>query len=306
MNILHMKYAYEVAKVGSMGKAAETLLTAVPNISRAIKELESNLGITIFDRTTKGMILTPDGEEFINYAKSILHQIEHVEQMYKNNTQKKQSFSISVPRASYIAEAFTEFSKSIGDSAIDIFYKETNSKKTIENIISHDYKLGIVRHPKKYDQIFKTILEDKGLDYELVSEFTYHLVVSANSSLAKLNNVSFDDLNDYIEISHGDPYMPLLPLNKTSQEEFNENIKRHIFIFDRASQFDLLSANSETFMWVSPVSQDILDRYNLVQIKCNENKKVYKDFLIFRKGYVLSNLDKEFITHLCECKRKYL
>ena len=75
MNILHMKYAVEVARLGSLNKAAETLLIAQPNISRSIKELEADLGISIFSRSAKGMVLTPDGEEFIGYAKSILKQI---------------------------------------------------------------------------------------------------------------------------------------------------------------------------------------------------------------------------------------
>ena len=72
MNILHMKYAVEVAKQGSLNKAAETLLIAQPNISRSIKELEADLGISIFNRSAKGMELTPEGEEFIGYAQSIL------------------------------------------------------------------------------------------------------------------------------------------------------------------------------------------------------------------------------------------
>ena len=84
MNILHVKYAVEVAKRGSLNKASEILLVAQPNISRSIKELEADVGITIFERTTKGMVLTPDGEEFINYAKGILNQIDAVENMYKN------------------------------------------------------------------------------------------------------------------------------------------------------------------------------------------------------------------------------
>ena len=71
MNILHIKYAVEVAKAGSLNKAAEKLLTAAPNVSRAIKDLEADIGITIFERTAKGMELTPDGEEFISYAKGI-------------------------------------------------------------------------------------------------------------------------------------------------------------------------------------------------------------------------------------------
>ena len=110
MNILHMKYAVEVAKAGSLNKAAQTLLIAQPNLSRSIKELESNLGITIFDRSAKGMMLTPEGQEFVGYAQSILRQIDQVENMYKDTSAPKQRFSISVPRASYISEAFARFS----------------------------------------------------------------------------------------------------------------------------------------------------------------------------------------------------
>ena len=77
-----MKYAVEVAKAGSLNKAAETLLIAAPNVSRSIKELEADIGISIFERTAKGMELTPEGEEFINYAKGILSQIDEVENFY--------------------------------------------------------------------------------------------------------------------------------------------------------------------------------------------------------------------------------
>lgn len=72
MNILHMKYAVEVARLGSLNKAAEVLFVAQPNISRSIKGLESELGIEIFNRFARGMVLTPEGEEFINYAQHIL------------------------------------------------------------------------------------------------------------------------------------------------------------------------------------------------------------------------------------------
>ncbi len=306
MNILHMKYAVEVAKVGSLNKAAETLLIAQPNISRSIKELEADLGITIFDRTSKGMFLTPEGENFIGYAKNILRQIEQVEDIYKNGAVKKQKFSISVPRACYISEAFAQFSKSLSFDPAEIFYKETNSQRTINNILNHDYKLGIIRYAENYDKYFKTMLEEKGLSYEMVTEFSYSLIMSADSPLAELDEITFDDLTDYIEIAHADPYVPSLPLSKVVKEELPDNIERRIFIFERASQFDLLSENPDTFMWVSPAPQKVLDRYNLVQRKCVDNKKVYKDVLIYKNGYKLTKLDKQFITELCESKRKNL
>ena len=178
MNILHIKYAVEVAKLGSVSKATETLFTAQPNISRSIRELENDLGIEIFSRSAKGMVLTPEGEEFIGYAKGILKQIDQVETIYKENSPKKQRFSISVPRASYISEAFAQFSKTLTDSPAEIFYKETNSGRTITNVIENDYKLGIIRYAEMHDHHFKEMLDEKGLSYEMVAEFSYQLVMS--------------------------------------------------------------------------------------------------------------------------------
>ncbi len=306
MNILHMKYAVEVARVGSLNKASESLYVALPNVSRSIKELEADLGITIFDRSAKGMTLTPEGEEFIGYAKGILRQIDQVEQLYRDGESGKQKFSISVPRACYISDAFAQFSKTLTDKPAEIFYKETNSKRTIQNVLEHDYKLGIIRYAENYDKYFKAMLEEKGLCYEMVTEFSYVLLMSEESPLADKEEITFDDLSGYIEIAHADPYVPSLPMAKVLKEEHPDNIDRRIFIFERASQFELLTQNPQTFMWVSPAPREMLERYHLVQKKCVENKRVYKDMLVYRSGYKLSELDKSFITALCEAKRKHL
>jgi len=303
MNILHMKYALEVARAGSLAKASETLLIAVPNISRSIKELETDLGITIFERTAKGMQLTPDGEEFMNFAQSILGQIDRVEKFYKEGASpNKQKFSISVPRACYVSDAFSEFSKTLSKEAAEIFYKETNSKRAIDNILNHDYKLGIIRYASNYDKYFKNMLTEKGLSCELVTEFTYKLIMSASSPLASLEEITLSDLRDYIEIAHADPYVPSMPLSKVVKEELPDSIERRIFLFERASQFELLAKNPETFMWVSPVPEYLRERYGLVQRECSENKRVYRDMLIYRSDYKFTALDEKFIDSLVASK----
>ena len=301
-----MKYAVEVAKSGSLNKASEVLLIAQPNLSRSIKELEYDLGIVIFDRTSRGMILTPEGEEFINFAKGILSQIDQVEKYYKDNSARKQKFSISVPRACYISEAFAEFSKSLTKEPAEIFYKETNSQRTIRNILENNYNLGIIRYAENYDKYFKDMLEEKDIGYEMVTEFRYHLLMSTESPLTQKDHITFEDLKGLIEIAHADPYVPSMSLSKVMKEELPDNIDRRIFIYERGSQFDLLSKNPETFMWVSLVPDSVVERYQLTEKVCVDNTKIYKDVLIYRNGYKLSMLDKQFITALCEAKRKYL
>lgn len=305
MNLMHIKYAVEVANEGSINKAAEKLYVGQPNLSRAIKELEASLGVKIFERSAKGMGLTSDGETFIRYAKTILRQVDEVESIFNGSGSVKKRFSISVPRASYISDAFARFSHSLTNEAeAEIIYKETNSLRAIKNILHEDYKLGIIRYAENYDKYFKTMLDEKDMQYEMITEFSYVLAMSRDNPLASAEKITFDALKDYIEIAHADPYVPSLPLSQVRKEELPDNIGRRIFVFERASQFELLSENPETFMWVSPIPQKLLDRYDLVQIPCEENKKIYKDILIYKRDYKLTVLDKAFIDELCKSKRE--
>lgn len=307
MNILYLKYAAEVAKCGSISKAAEKLFVAQPNISRAIKELESSLGITIFERNAKGMSLTPDGERLMRYAGGILTQIEEVEEVFRDGENKKLKFSISVPRASYISRAFAEFTTKLpADVPAEILYKETNALRAINNVLNSSYRLGIIRYAERHDRYFKDMLEEKGLAYELVTEFSYRLIFHREHPLATKEIITEADLTKYLEIAHADPFVPSLPLAEVRKEELSEGGDRRVFVFERASQFDVLSSNREAYMWVSAVPEDLLARYDLVERKCTDHQKIYKDMLIRQSSYRLSSLDKAFITELCNARRKYL
>lgn len=304
MNLLHMKYAIVIAETNSINKAAELLYVGQPTLSRAVKELESSLGVTIFERSAKGMFLTPDGETFIRYAKTVLRQVDAIEEMFQKGRVSKKRFSVSVPRASYIAEAFAAFSKLVDQNTqAEIFYKETNSMRTLRNVLQENYKLGIVRYAENYDKYYKAMMEEKGLEHELITKFRYVLLMNSSSPLAAKENITFDDLKDKIEIAHADPYVPSLPFAQIKKEELPDNSDRRIFVFERASQFELLSQNPETFMWVSSIPQKLLQRYGLTQRVCDENRRVYKDVLIYRRDYTLSSLDNLFIEQLVKAKR---
>lgn len=300
-----MKYAVEVAESKSINKAAENLYVGQPALSRAIKELEDGLGITIFERSAKGMNLTPDGEVFINYAKEIIEQVGDLENMFRDGALEKKRFSVSVPRASYISEAFTRFSLMLDPaSRVEIFYKETNSQRALKNILQKDYKLGIIRYAKYYEKYYDVLAKEKKLKTELITEFSYVLIFNKNSALAKIPDISFSDLKPYIEIAHADPYVPSLPLAKVKKEELPDNAARRIFVFERCSQFELLANNEDTFMWVSPVPESTLERYGLVQRVCTENKKIYCDVLMYAENYKPTALDNLFIEKLFETKHE--
>ena len=304
MNILHLKYAVEILKTGSINRASETLHIAQPNLSRAIKDLESSLNITIFTRTSRGMTLTAQGEEFITYAKTILEQIDSLEELYKHGCVKKQKFSISVPRSSYISDAFARFSNSLKADPAEIFYNETNSDLVIKNILEFGYHLGIIRYLTTFDHYYKELLTNKGLNFELIAEFKYTLLMHNAHPLNQLPEIHQNDLAPYIELVQCDHFAPSLSMTMSRKDDLSTNVNRRIFLFERGSQFDILFHNHQSFMWVSPLPKTLLEHYGLVQKPCIDNTKTFKDVLLYKKDYTLSPLDKQFITELCNSKRR--
>ncbi|HOQ15995.1 MAG TPA: LysR family transcriptional regulator [Defluviitaleaceae bacterium] len=305
MNLQYLRYALEVEKTGSISKAAENLLMSQPNLSRAIKELEESLGITIFKRTSKGVSATYQGEEFLSHAKRILSQVDEVEAMYKNRKANKQRFLISVPRASYIACAFINFINKIDiNQDTEIYYKETNSLRAINNILQADYKLGIIRYQTSFEQYFNSMLYEHGLASREILSFNSVLLLSKEDPLARKDKIEPSDLRGYIELAYPDPYVPSLPLTDARKAEHSKCVEKRIYIFERASKFDLLKNIKNSFMWVSPMPQELLDLHQLVQKPCKFNKKIYKDVLIYRKDYYLSDLDQAFIDEIDKMKEK--
>lgn len=299
MNLLQLKYAVEIDRTRSINKAAENLYMGQPNLSRAIRELENSLGIKIFRRTSKGMTPTPQGEEFLIHARRILAQVAQVEELYKSEAANKQRLSISVPRASYLACAFTEFTKTLDSQRpIEIYYKETNSMEAINNILQEDYRLGIIRYQTTFDSYFKDYMREKDLDYELILEFSYVAAVSRSHELAQAEDFKLEQLGKYTEIAHSDPFVPSLPFFDAKKAELSEYVDKRIFVFERGSQFDLLTSTEGTFMWVSPIPKSVLAHYGIVQKQSSENNKLYRDMLIYRRGTRFTELEKRFLEEV--------
>lgn len=302
MNLQHLKYAIEIEDACSISKAAENLYMGQPNLSRAIKELEFSLGITIFKRTSKGVVPTVQGAEFLSFAKSILSQVDELEHHYHQDKTEEQSFSISVPRASYIANAFINLAKTLNLSEnIDINYKETNNMRAIKNIVEEGFNLGIIRYMKSYKKYFDMFLNEKNLTSKLICDFKCSVYMSKHHPLAKKEEITAEDLAGYIEIIHGDPFIPSLSTSDAKKIELPENVDKRIYVYERGGQFDLLSEVHTTFMKGSPIPESLRERYGLVKKLCSSFDTEYVDVLIFKKNHVFSEIEDKFIFELEKC-----
>ncbi|MCI5751302.1 MAG: LysR family transcriptional regulator [Oscillospiraceae bacterium] len=304
MNLQHLKYMVEVERVGSITKAASNLFMGQPNLSKAIKEVENEVGITIFNRTAKGVFPTEKGAEFLEYARAILIQLEKIEGLYKPEATNCISFGISVPRASYIAHAFTDFVKKLDPSKnLDINFKETNSVEAIENVADSTHNMAIIRYDTAYEEYFLSMLSEKAMKHELILKFEYRLLMSKDSPLAQYDEVPYEYLSGMTEIIHGDLSVPYLSDSYTRRNE-EERSARRIYVYERGSQFDLLKGVPTTFMWVSPMPKEILESSGLVQRRCKGMSKKHKDLLVYHSFYRLTEADNRFLDELYRVRDK--
>ena len=301
MNLLQLKYAVEVERTGSVTRAAENLFMGQPNLSRSIKELEDSLGMVIFRRTAKGLTPTPEGEEFLTEAKSLLAQFDDFEERYSGGGVKISSrMNISVPRADYITEAFTRVMREAPSvPACALNFRETNSMRAINNLVEGNYTLAIVRYYLEFEPQYLAMLADRELGYEEI--FTYHpvMLVGANSPLAELG-VNDPLPDDMIELAYGDPYAPGLPFTQTRRTVFTDRPRR-IFVYSRASRNDVLRALPNSFIWDTPAPAEVLARQGLIALK-RPNPRQYRDLLIYRRGYHRSGVEQAFFAELDRIK----
>jgi len=131
-----------------------------------------------------------------------------------------------------------DFSRCIkSGSPAEFYYCETNSMNTINSVVREDFNLGIVRYQASYEKYFSDLFKDKKLTSETVAEFTYVLLISKNNPLTQREEVYLDDLAEYIEVCHADPYVPSVPMIDVRKSELTEFIDRRIYVYERGTQF---------------------------------------------------------------------
>ncbi|MFI3142014.1 MAG: LysR family transcriptional regulator [Clostridia bacterium] len=307
MNVSHFKYALEIARTKSISKAAENLFMGQPNLSRAIKELEEQIGVTIFKRTPKGIIVTTQGEEFLMYAKNILSQVKKIENIYARDNQDLKQFSVCVPRSNYITDAFTEFSNDVSkDHPVEFHYKETDTMGAIGEVVAGNYNLGILRYKVINDAYYKAILDEKRLEYQTITELECLLTFSRNSELYNMERITAADLKDFVQICTQDNISQIDSPFEPKKIAITNSVERRIFISDRCSQFEALSKIHNSFTFLPYTSDSILNFYNLYQSKIKLDSVMYKDVLIYSKDYKMNKLEDDFTTYLCQSRRKIL
>lgn len=299
MNTQFFRYAVEIEKTGSITKAAQNLYMAQPNLSKAMKEMEEQLGYEVFERTPGGMVPTEKGRNFLQCAQNILGQMQKMEAIGEEDGGQRQQYRISIPRGSYITEGCAEFVAELDENKdMEITIQETNSIQTIKNIAYEQFNLGIIRYPILYENYFRDFAAGKKLCCKEIWEFEYLALMSKEHPLAGKEQIQAGELSTYTEILHADLMIPYVDAQGMEAQRAGKEARRQIYVYDRGCQFDFLTRIPTTYMWVSPVPESYLKQYGLVQRKCRVPNGRYKDVLVYRSEYEMGSMDRHFLEKL--------
>lgn len=298
MNTQYFVYAIEVEKTGSITQAANNLFMSQPTLSKAIKDMEEAVGFSVFKRTSRGVVPTRRGMEFLVYAKKIASQVQKMEQALQAQDTSHQLFSLAIPRVSYIAKAACEYVTSFDnhmDMEIDI--REDSSMRVLDLVADGTSVLGIIRCHVEDEDYFVKSMEEKELQYDTIWQSDYMALMREDHPLAGKETLENGDFLPYTEIAFGDDEVPYIRVSESKTASgILKNTKR-ILVYDRAMQFDMLRNNPRAYMWVSPLPADVLKANGLVMRKCNHGCQ-FKDMLVSRGGYRFSKLDRAFLDKL--------
>lgn len=297
MNTQLFVYALEVQKTGSITQAAGNMFMSQPTLSKAIKELEASLGFPVFERSSKGVVPTQKGQEFLLHAKRIVEQMRRMEQSLAAQDGPCLHFGAAIPRVGYIAQAAAQLVCEFdGSRRMEFEILETSSAQAVESVAYGRFPLGVVRCPLEDEAHCIRGLEAKGLRHELLWRGEYVALMRADHPAAKLAMPAAGDFLPYIEVTFGDEEVQR-PESGVGDAQTAHGSRR-ILVYSSAMQLDIIRNNPQAYMWGSPMPRELLAAGGLVQRSCAHSGG-FADLLISKNGYYFSDIDRAFIDKLC-------
>jgi hypothetical protein len=235
-------------------------------------------------------------------------QSDEFEREFKNLNNDCFSFRISLPRASYLTYAFSKtLSNYDADKLRNIFFMETNNRDVIESVAAQSYDVGVLRFPIELESEYKKLLTERQLQFQELLTFKFVVLMSKNHPLADRDVIHFSDLRPYTALVHGDLYSPLISDRETDRYYGLNEFKNKINLFERGSQFVFLQNIHGTFILVSPIPHEMLERYNLTQISMSrEDMGLFEDLLITRRNRRYTDFEQSFLHHLLDVEREIM
>ncbi|KXI18522.1 MULTISPECIES: LysR family transcriptional regulator [Gardnerella] len=197
MTLLQLKYIVKIVECGSMNEASHELYISQPALSSSVKDLERELGIEIFTRSSQGIALTVEGAEFLKYARQVLDQADLLEERYKNVKQRRQLCSVATQHYMFAVEAFVEMIKSLNSEEYEFSIRETRTKTIINQVADMRADLGLLYISDYNKDVIGKMLREKHLEFHPLFRAKLHVFISKTNPLANKTRLTLEDLKPY-------------------------------------------------------------------------------------------------------------
>lgn len=300
MTLQQLRYAIAVADQGSMNEAAKTLFISQPSLSGAIKELEKELGLELFLRTSRGIVVTPEGEEFLGYARQVAEQYRLLRNRYLEK-EPREKFSVSMQHYSFAVKAFVEMVKRAGMEQYEFALYETRTYEIIENVKNFKSELGILYMNDFNEKVLGKILRENKLRFTELFTCDTFVYLRSGHPLAGRKQISMKELEPYpcLAFDQGNNNSFYLAEEMKSTYDYKRMIKAN----DRATMLNLMTG-LDAYTLCSGIICEELNGDDSLAIPLVESEKMRIGY-ISRAGAEISPLGEIYIDELLKYQSEY-
>lgn len=300
MTLNQLNYAITVANANSMNEAARSLFISQPSLSTAIKELEEEIGIELFHRTNRGISLTPEGEEFMGYARQVTEQYRLIESRYISKEKIKKKFGVSTQHYTFAVNAFVEMVKQFGMDEYEFAIHETKTYDVIEDVKNFKSEIGILYLNDFNRKVLTKLFHEYDLEFHELLDCGIYVYMWKGHPLADKGEITLEELDEY----------PCLSFEQGTYNSFyfaeevlsTYDYKRLIKANDRATLLNLM-VGLKGYTLCSGIICEELNGPDYCAVKLKSDETMTIGYLV-RKGVALSELGQKYLEEIAKYKDK--
>lgn len=294
MTLTQLRYAIEVAEAGSISSAAARLFIAQPSLSKAVSELEAEMGVTIFERGARGVRVTDEGSRFLSYARQVVEQADLLESQYLHAEPRRRVFAVSSQHYAFVVNAFVELVRELGRDQYEFSLREGTTAGIIEDVRTQRSEVGVIYRSHFNSEVIAGAVKRAELRFEPLFRASPHVFVSRTSPLAGRASVTLEDLAPF----------PRLTYDQGAQNSFYfseelhaaEMVDKQIVVTDRATLFNLL-IGLDGYTISSGILSSDLNGDDIVAVPLESDEEMEVGYLQLA-GRPLSRVAERYLEHL--------
>lgn len=295
MTILQLKYVIALASAKSMREAASRLYISQPALSSTIRELEEELNIKIFERNNKGVIITPEGIDFLTYAKQAVSQYEVIEDRYIDKWKEKKHFSVSMQHYVFALHAFINTIKQYDEDKYAYAVQETKTDEVLDHVRNMKSEIGIISYSASNEKVIKKLFREYQLSFTPVMTRSTYAYLWKTHPLAKKKELSLAELEDY----------PCISFDQNSESEYylteealsDYDFKKLIKSNDRATTAELMASLDGYSIGTGNMTESIALKDGFVCIKLKEEDPLTIGYIV-RSNHEISDIGNTYINEI--------